>query len=87
VIEDLESKSILILQSNLINNLESKFGQEACNKVVYKTPGNPRFKIVVYRYRRCPLLLVQVNIEHDRIRIFYVFTHLITDSDVVCLTV
>jgi hypothetical protein len=46
VIEDLESKSILILQSHLINNLEAKFGQEVCNKRVYKTPGTPRFKIV-----------------------------------------
>jgi hypothetical protein len=46
VIENLESKSILILQPHLINNLESKFGQEVCNKRVYKTPGTPRFKIV-----------------------------------------
>jgi hypothetical protein len=46
VIEDLESKSILILQPHLINNLEAKFGQEVCNKRVYKTPGTPRFKIV-----------------------------------------
>jgi hypothetical protein len=46
VIEDLESKSILILQPHLINNLESKFGQEVCNKRVYKTPVTPRFKIV-----------------------------------------
>jgi hypothetical protein len=46
VIEDLESKSILILQTHLINNLEAKFGQEVCNKRVYKTPGTPRFKIV-----------------------------------------
>jgi hypothetical protein len=34
VIEELESKSILILQPHLINNLESKFGQEVCNKRV-----------------------------------------------------
>jgi hypothetical protein len=46
VIEDLESKSILILQPHLINNLEAKFEQEVCNKRVYKTPGTPRFKIV-----------------------------------------
>jgi hypothetical protein len=46
VIEDLESKSILILKPHLINNLEVKFGQEVCNKRVYKTPGTPRFKIV-----------------------------------------
>jgi hypothetical protein len=39
VIEDLESKSILILQPHLIKILESKFGQEVCNKRVYKTPG------------------------------------------------
>jgi hypothetical protein len=45
VIEDLESKSILILQLHLINNLEAKFWQEVCNKRVYKTPGTPRFKI------------------------------------------
>jgi hypothetical protein len=46
VIEDLESKSILILQPHLINNFEPKFEQEVCNKRVYKTPGTPRFKIV-----------------------------------------
>jgi hypothetical protein len=46
VIEDLESKSILILQPHLINNFEAKFGQKVCNKSVYKTPGTPRFKIV-----------------------------------------
>jgi hypothetical protein len=46
VIEDLESKSILILQPHLIKNLEAKFGQEVCNKRAYKTPGTPRFKIV-----------------------------------------
>jgi hypothetical protein len=43
---DSESKSILILQPNLINNLKSKFGQEVCNKRGYKTSGTPRFKIV-----------------------------------------
>jgi hypothetical protein len=26
--------------------LEAKFGQEVCNKRLYKTPGTPRFKIV-----------------------------------------
>jgi hypothetical protein len=46
VIEDLESKSIPILQPHLINNLEAKFGQEVCNKRFYKIPGTPRFKIV-----------------------------------------
>jgi hypothetical protein len=46
VIEDLEPKSIMILQPHLINNLEAKFEQEVCNKTVYKTPGTPRFKIV-----------------------------------------
>jgi hypothetical protein len=46
VIEDLESKSILILQPHLINNLEDKVGQEVCNKRVYKTPVLPRFKNV-----------------------------------------
>jgi hypothetical protein len=34
---------------------------------------------------RHPLILVQVNIDNDRIKIFYVFTHLITDSIVVFL--
>jgi hypothetical protein len=46
VIEDSDSKSILILQPHLINNLEAKFGDEVSNKRVYKTPGTPRFKIV-----------------------------------------
>jgi hypothetical protein len=42
----------------------------------------------MYRYRRRPLLLVQVNTD-KRKRIFYVcsFTHLITDSNAYCLTV
>ena len=46
IIEDQASKTILILQPHLIKNLESKFGDEVCNKRVYKTPGTPRFKIV-----------------------------------------
>jgi hypothetical protein len=46
VIEDPNLKSILILQPHLINNLEAKFGNEVCNKRVYRTPGTPRFKIV-----------------------------------------
>jgi hypothetical protein len=45
VIEDLESKSILILQPHLINNLEAKFRQEVCSKRVYKTPGTPRLRL------------------------------------------
>jgi hypothetical protein len=35
----------------------------------------------VYRYRRRPLLLVQVNTDNNGIRILYLFTHLITDSN------
>jgi hypothetical protein len=46
LIENSESKEILILQPHMINNLESKFGDEVKNKRVYKTPGTPRFKIV-----------------------------------------
>jgi hypothetical protein len=34
------------LQPHVINNLEAKFGQEVCNKRVYKTAGTTRFKIV-----------------------------------------
>jgi Reverse transcriptase (RNA-dependent DNA polymerase) len=45
-IADLDSKSIIILQPHLINNLEAKFGHEVCNKRFYKTPGTPRFKVV-----------------------------------------
>jgi hypothetical protein len=41
----------------------------------------------VYRYRRCLLLLVQLNTENNKIRIFNLFTHLITDSNVVHCTV
>jgi hypothetical protein len=37
--------------------------------------------IFVYRYWGHPLLLVQVNTENIRIRIFYVFTHLMMDSN------
>jgi hypothetical protein len=41
----------------------------------------------VYRYWGRPLLLVQVNVENSRIRIFYVFTYLMMDSNAMCLTV
>jgi hypothetical protein len=40
----------------------------------------------VYQYWRRPLLLVQVKADNNRIRIFYVFTKLITDGDVACQT-
>jgi hypothetical protein len=45
VIEDPNLKLILILQRHLINNIEAKFGNEVCNKWVYRTPGTTRFKI------------------------------------------
>jgi hypothetical protein len=47
LIENAESKEILILPPHLINNLEAKFGDEVKSKRVYKTPGTPRFKIVL----------------------------------------
>jgi hypothetical protein len=40
----------------------------------------------VYRYQRHPLLLVQVNIENKDI-LCCLYTHLITDINVHCLTV
>jgi hypothetical protein len=46
LIENAESKEILILQPHLINNLEVKFGYEVKNRRIYKNPGTPRFKIV-----------------------------------------
>jgi hypothetical protein len=46
LIENAESKEILILQPHLINNLEATFGGKVKSKRVYKTPGTPRFKIV-----------------------------------------
>jgi len=46
IIEDQPSKTILILQPHLIKNLESKFGDEVCNKRVYKTQETLRFKTV-----------------------------------------
>jgi hypothetical protein len=46
LIENAESKEILILQPHMINNLEAKFGDEVKSKRVYITPGTPRFKIV-----------------------------------------
>jgi hypothetical protein len=46
LIENAESKEILILQLHLTNNLEAKFGDEVKSKRVYKTPGTSRFKIV-----------------------------------------
>jgi hypothetical protein len=46
LIENAESKEILILQPHLINNLEVKFGDEVKSQKVYKTLGTPRFKIV-----------------------------------------
>jgi hypothetical protein len=48
LIENAESKEILILQLHLINNLEAKFGDEVKSKRVYKTPGIQRFKIVFH---------------------------------------
>jgi hypothetical protein len=39
LIENEESKEILILQPHQINNLEAKFGDEVKNKRIYKTPG------------------------------------------------
>jgi hypothetical protein len=45
LIENAESKEILILQPHLINNLDAKFGDEVKSKRVYKTPGTPRFMI------------------------------------------
>jgi hypothetical protein len=50
LIENSESKKILILQPHLINNLEVKFGHEVKSKRVYKTPGTTRCKIV------CPII-------------------------------
>jgi hypothetical protein len=46
LIENAESKEILILQPHLINILESKFGDEVNNNRVYKSPGPPTIKIV-----------------------------------------
>jgi hypothetical protein len=47
LIENVESKEVLILEPHLINNLEAKFGdEEVKNKRIYKTTGTPRFKIV-----------------------------------------
>jgi hypothetical protein len=46
LIENTESKNILILQPLLINNLDAKFGNEVKNERVLKTSGTPRFKIV-----------------------------------------
>jgi hypothetical protein len=45
LIENSESKEILIIQPHLINNLEAKFGDEVKNKRVCKTPGTSRLKI------------------------------------------
>jgi hypothetical protein len=45
LIENAESKEILILQPHLINNLEANFGDKVKRKRVYKTPGTPRFQI------------------------------------------
>jgi hypothetical protein len=44
LIENAESKEILILQPHLINQLVAKFGDEVKNKRVYKTLGAPRLK-------------------------------------------
>jgi hypothetical protein len=46
LIENAESKEILILQPHMINSLEAKFRDEVKSKRIYKTPGTPRFKIV-----------------------------------------
>jgi hypothetical protein len=46
MIENAESHVILILQTHLINNLESKFGDEVKSKQIYETPGTPIFKVI-----------------------------------------
>jgi hypothetical protein len=43
--------------------------------------------VFLYWFLRRLLLLVQENTDNHRVRIFYVFTHLITESNFVCLSV
>jgi SAM-dependent methyltransferase len=44
--DDLDDKTLFIMQPHLIKNLEVKFGAEIVNLNNYGTPGTPRFKIV-----------------------------------------
>jgi hypothetical protein len=46
LIENTESKEILISQPHLINNLKAKLGYDAKSKRIYKTHRTPRFKII-----------------------------------------
>jgi hypothetical protein len=45
-VDNTESKQKLILLPNLIDNLEEKSGDEVKSKMIYITPGAPKFKIV-----------------------------------------
>jgi hypothetical protein len=56
LIENAESKEILILQPHLINNLEAKFGDEVKSKRVYKTPGTPRLKLFALK-----MMMISLN--------------------------
>jgi hypothetical protein len=38
--------------------LQAKFGKEVEKKIVYKTPGTPRFKIVCPVMRMMPLIRI-----------------------------
>jgi hypothetical protein len=46
VIEDKELNQIMILQPHLIKNLRKKLGGEVIQKITYRTPGTPRFKVI-----------------------------------------
>jgi hypothetical protein len=46
LVENAKFNQKLILHPHLINNLETKFGEQVKKKTVYVTPGIPRFKIV-----------------------------------------
>jgi hypothetical protein len=56
-------------------------------KYVFYTLVSRMGDVFVYRFWRRPLLLVQVNTENSRVMIFHLFTHPITDSNAISLTV
>ena len=45
--ENKEKGEIIVIQTPFINCLIEKFGDEVKERRVYKTPGTPRFKIVL----------------------------------------
>jgi hypothetical protein len=55
LIENVELKEILILQSHLINNLKTKFGDEVKNKRIYKIPEHQDLTLIALKMMKTQL--------------------------------